>query len=115
LKGYDYSQSGTYFVTIVTQGHKCLFGKIIDIEMHLNNLGKIAQNFCLEIPKHFPGIEVEPFIVMPNQIHGGITILEDQCRSTIYRAPTNELELNDIARYILTNPESWVHDPEFIQ
>jgi putative transposase len=77
LKGYDYSQPGAYFVTIVTQGCKCLFGKIIEKEMHLNNLGMIIRKCWLEIPNHFPGIEADPFVVMPNHLHGVITIFED--------------------------------------
>jgi len=28
LKGYDYSKSGAYFVTICTKGHAQLFGEI---------------------------------------------------------------------------------------
>jgi hypothetical protein len=30
LGHYDYAQSGAYFVTIVTQSRKCLFGEILD-------------------------------------------------------------------------------------
>ena len=30
LKGYDYTQTGAYFVTICTQNRKCLFGDIVD-------------------------------------------------------------------------------------
>ena len=77
-------------MTVVTQRHKCIFGKIIETEMYMNDLGKIAQKCWLEIPNHFPDIEVEPFVVMPNHIHGIITIFEDDRRGTIYRAPTLE-------------------------
>ena len=43
LKGYDYSQAGGYFVTIVTQIRESFFGKICDGEMVLNNAGKMIK------------------------------------------------------------------------
>jgi len=63
LPGYDYSQVGAYFVTIVTFQRACLFGEIkvpeaqrsgIDGEMVLNEWGKIIQKWWDEIPSHFP-------------------------------------------------------------
>ncbi|MEZ4672356.1 MAG: hypothetical protein R3E39_31000 [Anaerolineae bacterium] len=41
LKGYDYSQNGAYFVTICTQNRECLFGQVVDGEMHLNDAVEI--------------------------------------------------------------------------
>jgi len=90
LKGYDYSSPGAYFVTLVCSGYKCLFGNIFDQEMQLNDIGKLAQKCWLKIPDHFPGTEVEPFVIMPNHMHGVITIFTDDRRGTIYRAPTPE-------------------------
>ena len=86
LKGYDYSQSGAYFVTIVTYHRDPLFGGIIDGEMILNNLGKIADECWRAIPEHFPFVELGTFVIMPNHVHGIIVIR----RGTIYRAPTQE-------------------------
>jgi len=43
LKGYDYSQAGMYFITICVQKHTCLFGKIADDEMILNDAGKMIE------------------------------------------------------------------------
>ncbi|MBI5840645.1 MAG: hypothetical protein HZB19_11140 [Chloroflexi bacterium] len=40
LPGYDYSQAGAYFVTIVAYQRECLFGEIVDGEMVLNHAGK---------------------------------------------------------------------------
>ncbi len=74
LKGYVYSQAGTYFVTICTQGRRCLFGDIINGETALNDAGKIAQQCWLEIPNHFPNTELDEFVIMPNHIHGIIFI-----------------------------------------
>ncbi|HCN37684.1 MAG TPA: transposase [Bacteroidetes bacterium] len=75
LKGYDYSQSGLYFITICVQNRECLFGKIENGIMILNELGNIANNFWIEIPEHFPMIEIHEHIIMPNHLHGIIEIV----------------------------------------
>ena len=40
LKGYDYSQTGAYFITICCKDMKYLFGKIENREMILSELVK---------------------------------------------------------------------------
>jgi REP element-mobilizing transposase RayT len=76
LQGYDYSQAGAYFVTIVTVGRECLFGEIVDGEIVLNEWGKIVQKWWDDIPNHFPDVETGAFIIMPNHVHGIIIIIE---------------------------------------
>ena len=78
LPGYDYSQAGAYYVTIVTQRRTCLFGEIIDGEMYLSEYGKIVQKWWDEIPIHFPGVELGAFVIMPNHVHGIIFITTDR-------------------------------------
>ena len=58
LKGYDYTQPGAYFVTMVTYQRECLFGEIIKGEMKLNELGKVANECWLAIPDHFSHVEL---------------------------------------------------------
>ncbi|GJQ59022.1 MAG: hypothetical protein D8M57_04350 [Candidatus Scalindua sp. AMX11] len=77
LKEYDYSQEGFYFITICTHNHVCLFGKISDNKMVLNNAGKIAKEFWLDIPEHYPNTRLHEYVVMPNHVHGIIQIVND--------------------------------------
>ena len=76
LKSYDYSKPGAYFITICTHNPLCTFGEIVNGEMILNEFGKIAQQYWLEIPKHFLNIELDEFNIMPNHIHGIIFITD---------------------------------------
>ena len=76
LQGYDYSKSGAYFITIVTQNRENLFGKIINGEIKLNDGGKIVQQCWMDIPNHFPNTQLDEFAIMPNHIHG-IIVLND--------------------------------------
>jgi hypothetical protein len=75
LKGYDYSQEGLYFVTICCQNKECLFGKIVDNEMILNNSGEIANDCWQQISKHFPNVILHEYVIMPNHFHGIIQIV----------------------------------------
>ena len=45
LKRYDYSQNGAYFVTICVQNRECLFGKITNGKMILNDAGKMIEKY----------------------------------------------------------------------
>ena len=81
LDGYDYSQAGAYFVTIVTYQRDCLFGKIENEEMLLNDFGKIADECWLAIPEHFPNVELGAHVIMPNHVHGVVVICDDESAS----------------------------------
>ncbi len=74
LHEFDYSQPGAYFVTIVTQVRKTLFGNIVNGEIVLNDIGKMVDELWIDIPNHFPSVELGEFVIMPNHIHGIITI-----------------------------------------
>ena len=72
LRGYDYAQTGTYFVTICTRNHACLFGEVMDGEMRVNDVGRLVQNEWLRTGTMRPNVRVVPqeFVVMPNHVHG---------------------------------------------
>lgn len=66
---FDYSQPGAYFVTIVTQDRKRLFGHIFDGEMVLNEIGRMVAEIVEGVPQHYQNINVEVSVIMPNHIH----------------------------------------------
>lgn len=70
LQGYDYAQSGAYFVTICTQDRAHLFGEIVDGEMQLSAAGQIAQERWFALPDHHLHVALDAFVVMPNHVHG---------------------------------------------
>ena len=71
---WDYENEGHYFITFCT-GHRIHFlGEIKDGNFFPSNLGQIANAIWNEIPKHFPFIELGAFVVMPDHIHGILSI-----------------------------------------
>ncbi|MDJ0588630.1 MAG: hypothetical protein QNJ72_01370 [Pleurocapsa sp. MO_226.B13] len=74
LKNYNYAANGYYFVTICTHQKQCFFGNVINGKMQLSTVGKIAQQYWLEIPQHSKHTYLDEFIIMPNHVHGIIII-----------------------------------------
>jgi REP element-mobilizing transposase RayT len=75
LKEYDYGQAGAYFVTVCAWGHECLFGEIAGGEMRLNGLGEVVHHTWRDLENHVGNLHVNEFVIMPNHIHGIITIV----------------------------------------
>jgi putative transposase len=75
LKNYDYSQAGYYFITLCTHERLPLFGEIIDGNMLLNEAGEATEKCWLAIPAHFPSVELNEFVIMPNHVHGVVAIV----------------------------------------
>lgn len=73
-QGYDYSSAGLYFITICTKDMRCLFGEIKDGYMILDQIGEVANNYWLEIPKHYDRVKIHEHIIMPNHVHGIIEL-----------------------------------------
>jgi len=76
LRGYDYSAPGRYFVTICAQEKACLFGGIASGQIELNDYGRIVENVWKELPLHFPLVELDRFVVMPNHFHAIVVIVD---------------------------------------
>jgi len=74
LKGYDYSQAGAYFITICTQNRECLFGHVLDGEMVSNDAGRMVAEEWMKSADIRNEIELDAFVVMPNHVHGIVSI-----------------------------------------
>ncbi len=75
LQGYDYRNEGMYFVTICTKDRLPFFGKIVDNQMVLSDIGQIVHDNWYKIPQFSPHIVLDEFVVMPNHIHGILAIV----------------------------------------
>lgn len=87
LEGYDYTQSGVYFVTMCTHLREHLFGSVVNDEVILSEFGKIALTDWDAIPTHYGQVELDCFVVMPNHVHG-ILIIHDAANQSGVGKPT---------------------------
>lgn len=68
--GHDYSEPGTYFVTICTQGRRQLFGHVRDNALHPNDVAAMVEEVWQRLPQRYPGIVLDAMIIMPDHLHG---------------------------------------------
>ena len=118
IAGYDYSQSGAYFVTICTQDRKKILSKItagtplpgcpqmphhetvqprtgvptVELLWH----GEIANQYIRQMDTFYAHLSVDQYVIMPDHIHLLITIHDGHPRTGV---PTRTSE---IARFVGT-------------
>ena len=75
LKAHDYGQGGAYFVTTNVHGGRCLLSEIAvgrglaPAEPKLTPAGEIVRQQILAIPKRYPSVSVDKYVIMPNHVH----------------------------------------------
>src|SRR5262245_55309350 len=74
---YDYAGGGTYFVTICTAEREMLFGENQNGLMTLNEFGCIAKEEWERSADIRREIQLEAFVIMPNHVHGLVTIVPE--------------------------------------
>ena len=146
LTEYDYSTPNAYFITICTENRRNLFWTDVGAaigrpeEVPLTHLGTITRQSITDIPKHYPMISVDRFVIMPNHIHLLLQINTDvdgrpmaaptistvinQTKGIISKKAgfpvwqkgfydhviRNENDYRDIWNYIEGNPGKWAED-----
>ncbi len=81
LENYDYSSAGAYFVTICTQGRRCLLSSVVGgglapAETQYTAYGQIAREQLLLLEERYPTLKVDKYVIMPNHIHAILTLRE---------------------------------------
>jgi REP element-mobilizing transposase RayT len=107
LKGYDYTQPGAYFVTMVTYHRDEIFGEVVNGEMKLSALGQIVHDEWMRsigVRKEIQLYEDE-FTVMPNHAHGIVWIVETVGTDGI-RPELNTAENQGVRRTPQPTPQS---------
>lgn len=100
LRGYDYSQAGAYFVTLVAQNREQLFGQVVKGRMRLNPAGEMVIKYWRKLPEKFAYVTLDAFILMPNHCHF-VIVLQD------YPTP--------VGSDILPNPDWYAYQQYCIQ
>ncbi len=69
LREYDYSTAGAYFVTICTHERRNILCEIVgDGSPVPKPIGLLTQEMIEKIHKHFPSVQVDKYVIMPNHI-----------------------------------------------
>ena len=75
LQGFDYTREGAYFVTVCTRNRGCLFGDVVEGEMRLNNAGRLVEAVWEGLSDHYPHVELDAWVIMPNHVHGIVMLV----------------------------------------
>lgn len=79
LKDYDYSNNGSYFLTICSCKRQYLFWEK-DSALYpfqaqkLSRIGNIVESGILNIDKHYTNVHIDNYVIMPNHVHLILTI-----------------------------------------
>ena len=82
LADYDYSGDGYYYITVCTQGRRRLLSDIAvgeglaPPEISLSAVGMIVEEQIRDIPRRYPHIKIDKYVIMPNHIHLIVSIRE---------------------------------------
>ena len=106
LRGWDYRQSGAYFVTIVIAGRDLLFGQMAGGVVVLSPFGRVATAGWQRLAHHFSQVRLDEFVVMPNHVHG-IIWLANECERRGEAFPTSDLQSEGLTR--MPEPEQPAH------
>ena len=79
LRGWDYSSSGHYYITIVTAGRNRLFGEIKNGEMILNDLGQIVYDEFFKSFELRDELFLGEFVLMPDHLHAIVILDKSKC------------------------------------
>ena len=87
LTHYNYSAPGAYFITLCTEGKKCILGSIVgggalDAPfVQLSKCGNVLQQY-IESGNMVPGVTIDKYVVMPNHVHMILLVDETASRGT---------------------------------
>jgi REP element-mobilizing transposase RayT len=74
IESYDYSSAGKYFVTICTANREPVFAAVgahivRPSQIEISPVGRIVETAIHNIPKFYPSVTVDKYVIMPNHIH----------------------------------------------
>ena len=74
LGGYDYSAQGVYFLTLCTHNRRCILSAVGRDDLVapcvcLTEIGAVVDRYIGSIPRAYPNVAVDCYIVMPNHVH----------------------------------------------
>ena len=67
-------RNGWFFVTCQVARNKSIFGAIVGERCELNPFGRQVEAYWRDLPKKYPELELDDFVLMPNHFHAIVRI-----------------------------------------
>ena len=85
-------------------------GEIIDGQPRLSDSGRMVQQVWDDLPNHYPGIECDVFVIMPNHTHGIIVVVVDTIVGAGFKPAPTRHGLPEIIRGFKTFSARRIND-----
>ena len=77
LKDFDYSRNGCYFITVCTKDRAQILSHVVGrglapadaVQAELTPTGEILDAQIHALEQRFPGVLIDPYVIMPNHFH----------------------------------------------
>ena len=106
LGGFDYSQTGAYFITICTANRRHMLSRIVGTgvpdcpQNKLTSYGEVADKYIRQLNDFYDYLSVESYVIMPNHIHMLLLVKENknviQLGQSRTPVPTNVERANSV-------------------
>lgn len=101
LNDYNYSNDGYYFITICTCNKQKILCNIVGErttlpQIKLSRIGEIVEKSITNIYKHYEGVSVCKYVIMPNHLHLIIIIKN----GSVIRSPTISNIIGQMKSYV---------------
>ena len=119
LKGWNYSSSGYYFITICTKNKKKYFGKINNGHIILTQIGEIVSKEWKKTEEFRNNVKLDFWTIMPNHIHGIVIIDKNVTQEIVETHSDASLPLHDnlsnIVRGFKASVSKQVHEAGYLE
>jgi putative transposase len=112
LENWDYSRSGAYFATVCTKDRKNFLSEISSVgaihespAVRLTKYGQIVDRYIGELPRRYPEIVVDKYVIMPNHVHILMQIVGERA---IRESPLRAL-VGTVIGYLKMNASKEMH------
>ena len=106
LRYADYNGYGMVFLTICTEGKRCILSKIVGTgvldgpKIELTEYGRVADKYINRLSNFYDNLSVESYVIMPNHIHIMLWIKNDEFGPS--RTPVPTMQNTTTARFLST-------------
>ncbi|MCO5234246.1 MAG: transposase [Chitinophagales bacterium] len=109
LFGYDYSQQGAYFITIVTKNRQRFFGEILNKEIHYSPVGEYVKQNLSNIKERIDYLYIDNWVIMPDHLHLIIVITnqKDDYTQITGLSPLNSKSISSFVNHLKGNIKRW--------
>ncbi len=87
LPGFDYARTETYFVTVCAHRSALLFGAVEGETVLHNRFGEAVRAAWEDLPNHYCGWSIDAFVVMPNHMHGILSLTDAFTQTHVHEQP----------------------------